>query len=173
MARAFRRRGWRVAAVGVATAALVVTWPTGLTANAGTASVSGPRTLSAAVGNTFGGVTGQGHPVVIDLSSTRRKAVRVVASLQLTCTSGDGFYTDKWTDLSISRAGKLRFVYGPVTVRNDDGTTSDFSGRVVGALNDTRTRMSGVWRFTEVDHDAAGAVTETCDSGLVSWKAKN
>jgi hypothetical protein len=173
-ARTLRRRGWRVMGVGVAATALVVSWPTGPTASAGTATASGPRTLSAAVGNTFGGVSQQGNPVVVDLNSTRRKVVRIVGAMDLTCTSGaSGTLTDKYTDISVSRRGKFSVAFGPVTQRNDDGTTTDVQVRVTGALNDTKTRLSGTWRIILTDHDAAGALTDTCDSGLVSWKAKN
>ena len=172
MTRMMRRRVWRVVGTGVAAGALVVSWPTGPSASAGMAA-AGPRTLTAAVGNTFGGLTNQGNPIVVDLNSTRRRVVRAVAAVDLTCTSGLASFTDRFFDLAVSRRGKFSITYGPVTQRNDDGTTTDFSGRFSGSLNDTRTRLTGVWRLTAVDHDAAGAVTDTCDSGLVSWKAKN
>ena len=173
MAEQMRRRTWRLVGTGVAVGALVVSWPTGPTASAEVAASSGPRALSAAVGNTFGGLTNQGNPIVVDLNSTRRRVVRAVAAVDLTCTSGLASFTDRFSDLAVSRRGKFSITYGPVTQRNDDGTTTDFSGRFSGSLNDTRTRLTGVWRLTAVDHDAAGAVTDTCDSGLVSWKAKN
>jgi hypothetical protein len=158
---------------GVAVGALVVSWPTGPSASAGTAGF-GPRTLSAAVGNTFGGLSAQGQPVIVDTNSTRRKVGRTVLTLELTCTSGDAFwFTDKYFDLPVSRSGRFRTTFGPVTDRNPDGTTSDYQGRIAGQLNDAKTRMTGVWRIIVTDHDTAGAVTDTCDSGLVSWKAKN
>lgn len=173
MAQGMRRRAWRVVGTGVAVGALVVSWPTGPSATAGTAG-AGPRTLSAAVGNTFGGVSQQGNPVVVDMNSTRRKVVRIVGAIDLTCTSGaSGTLTDKYVDVSVSRRGTFKVAYGPVTQRNDDGTTTDVQVRVTGVLNDTKTRLSGTWRIILTDHDAAGALTDTCDSGLVSWKAKN
>lgn len=172
--KTLRRRGWRVMGVGVAATALVLSWPTGPTASAGTATMSGPRTLSAAVGNTFGGISAQGQSVIVDLNSTRRKVVRTALTLELACTSGGEFwFKDKYFDLAVTRRGTFRTSFGPTTERNDDGTTSDYSGRIAGSLNDTRTRLTGVWRIVVVDHDAAGTVTDTCDSGLVSWKAKN
>ena len=172
MAQRLRRRGWQVVAAGVGTGALLVTWPTAGPASAGTAS-AGPRTLSAAVGNTFGGLTEQGNPVVVDLSSTRRKVVRAVVSIDAECTSGLSAFTDRYGDLSVNRFGRFRRSFGPVTEANGDGTTTEYSGRIAGQLNDARTRITGVWRLVAVDRDAAGAVTDSCDSGLVSWKAKN
>ncbi|HEX7187863.1 MAG TPA: hypothetical protein VF423_06540, partial [Actinomycetes bacterium] len=73
---------------------------------------------------------------------------------------------------SVNRRGKFAFSFGPITERNADGTTTDIQGRIAGAFNDARTRLTGVWRLTVVEHDVAGAVTDTCDSGLVNWKAK-
>jgi hypothetical protein len=173
MAQGIRRRSWRVVGTGVAVGALMLSWPTGPSASAGVASF-GPRTLSAAVGNTFGGVSQQGNPVVVDMNSTRRKVVRIVGAIDLTCTSGSsGTLTDKYADVSVTRRGTFKVAYGPVTQRNDDGTTTDVQVRVTGALNDTKTRLSGSWRIILTDHDAAGALTDTCDSGVVSWKAKN
>ena len=173
MAQGIRRRSWRVVGTGVAVGALMVSWPTGPSASAGVASF-GPRTLSAAVGNTFGGVSQQGNPVVVDMNSTRRHVGRIVGAIDLTCTSGtSGTLTDKYVDLDVSRRGRFGVAFGPVTQRNDDGTTTDVRVRVTGALNDTKTRLSGTWRITLTDRDAAGAVTDTCDSGVVSWKAKN
>jgi hypothetical protein len=134
---------------------------------------AGPRTLSAAVGNTFGGVTPQGQPLIVDMNSTRRKVVRAVVTLEVACTSGASFtFTDKYVDLPVTRAGRFRTSFGPVTERNADGTTTDYQGRIAGDLNDTKTRITGVWRIVYVNHDAAGTVTDTCDSGLVGWKAK-
>ena len=60
-----------------------------------------------------------------------------------------------------------------MTNRSDDGTTSDFEGSFSGAFNKARTKVSGKWSFKATDHDAAGAVTDTCDSGSISWTAKH
>jgi hypothetical protein len=152
-------RGWRVAVVGLVTVTLLISWPLSPGATAGV------RTPSAtAVGNTYGGLSAQGQPLFVDMNSTRRRVVRTVMTLELTCTSD--------TDMSVTRAGKFRLSFGPFTERNDDGTTTDFQGRIAGQLNDAKTRVSGVWRVVLTDHDGAGAVTDTCDSGLVAWRAK-
>jgi hypothetical protein len=161
-------RGWRVAVVGLVTVTLLISWPLSPGATAGV------RTPSAtAVGNTYGGLSAQGQPLFVDMNSTRRRVVRTVMTLELTCTSGTEFwFVDRYTDMSVTRAGKFRLSFGPFTERNDDGTTTDFQGRIAGQLNDAKTRVSGVWRVVLTDHDGAGAVTDTCDSGLVAWRAK-
>ena len=43
---------------------------------------------------------------------------------------------------------------------------------MTGALNDSKTKIVGTWRMIAVDHDAAGAVTDSCDTGLLTWSAK-
>jgi hypothetical protein len=99
--------------------------------------------------------------------------VRALAAVDLKCTAG-GTWTlpDEFVQLPVSRRGKFRIAYGPITQRNDDGTTTDFQGKVTGALNSTRTRITGTWRLVATDRDATGAVTDTCDSGLLTWSAK-
>jgi hypothetical protein len=73
---------------------------------------------------------------------------------------------------AVHQARQVQRLFGPVTQRNDDGTTIDFEGTISGTFNSSRTRVSGTWAFKGTEHDAAGAVTDTCDSGSVSWSAK-
>jgi hypothetical protein len=74
--------------------------------------------------------------------------------------------------MAVGKTRKFGASFGPTTNRNSDGTTSDFEGSISGAFNKARTTVSGKWSLKDVDHDASGAVTDTCDSGAVSWKAK-
>ncbi len=131
------------------------------------------RTVSATSGNTYGGVTSQGWPVVIDLTATRRQLVRAVIALDMTCTSGDtGVSGDRYTKLAVTKSGRFGITYGPVTKRNDAGTTTDYQGRLAGRLYAAKTRISGTWVWKFTNHDATGGVTDTCDSGSVTWTAK-
>lgn len=166
------KAGWAAAVTAAATAAMVGV-PLEASASPAGAALR-PRTVAAASpGAVYGGVTPQDFPVVIQMSKDRRHVVRAAIALEMPCTSG-GFIVlpDIYRDLSVSKAGKFRISFGPVTQRNDDGTTSDYSGKTVGALNAARTKVSGSWQFKVVDHDPAGGVTDTCDSGTVSWTAK-
>ena len=79
---------------------------------------------------------------------------------------------DNWTNLRVSTQRKFTASFGPKVERNDDGTTTDFQGRMTGALNDSKTKIVGTWRMIASDHDAAGAVTDSCDTGLLTWSAK-
>ncbi len=158
----------QIALVGLLSGALLIWSPLLATGHAGVRTPSAP-----AVGNTFGGLTPQILPVVVDMNASRRLIVRAAMALELTCTSGAIVISpDVYAGVSVTRKGKFRVSFGPVTNRNDDGTTTDFQGRMSGALNAAKTRITGTWSLTSIDHDAAGNVTDTCNSGSVSWKAK-
>jgi hypothetical protein len=162
--------GWQITTVGAVTGALLIGSPMIPVATAGP---SGVRTPSAARGNTYGGVTPQGEPLIVDMTADRRHIVRAVTVLDMTCTSGDTWVTtDRYPRMRVTKRGRFAYVFGPITERNDDGTTFDYQGRIKGRLNATQTRISGTWSYTVTDHDATGAVTDTCTSGTVSWTAK-
>ena len=137
-------------------------------------AVSPHAAAGAAAGTVFGGVSAQGFPVVIDTSKNGRKIVDSTIAIRLTCTSGGVVVLpDGYRNVSVSKKGKFSVSFGPVTTRNDDGTTTDFEGSVSGAFNKPRTKVSGKWTFKGTDHDAAGAVTDTCEAANVSWSAKH
>jgi hypothetical protein len=170
MADKLRLHGWRVIAVGVLAAALVFD---GLFISAATARSAGVRTPTATTGNTYGGLTAQGWPVVVDMKADRRQVVRAVAGLDMTCTSGrSATIPDKYLKVAVKKSGKFSKRFGPSTQRNDDGTTADVQGSFSGRLNQAQTKIAGTWRLIYTEYDAAGAVTDTCDSGSVAWTAK-
>jgi hypothetical protein len=136
---------------------------------------SGPTARSAAAaGVVYGGHAKDGFPVVIEVSKNRHQIVRASIAIRLQCSAG-GFFTvpDSYVKLPVNKKGKFGVAYGPETVRNDDGTTTDFQGSISGAFNAARTKVSGTWQTKMTDHDGTGAVTDTCDSGTVSWSAKD
>jgi hypothetical protein len=142
---------------------------------AGTAAPSqgsSAASRAATLGVSYGGVTAQDFPVVVDVNRRRSRVVRAVIAIRLSCASG-GFIVvpDGYTRMSIRR-GKFSASFGPTTQRNPDGTTVDLEGSISGTFNSSRTKVSGTWAFKGTEHDAAGAVTDTCDSGNVSWSAK-
>jgi hypothetical protein len=162
-----RRIGW---AFAVAAGALVV-WP--LTAAAGPEQGGSRATTAAAGGTVYGGVTAQDFPVVVETSKNGRKVVKATIAIRLTCTSGGVFILpDGYTAMSVSKKRKFSASFGPMTSRNDDGTTTDFEGSISGAFNKARTKASGKWSLKATDHDASGAITDTCDSGSINWTAK-
>ena len=126
-----------------------------------------------ATGTSFGGITSQSFPIVVETAKRGRQVARTTIAIRLTCAGGAFITTpDSFEKLAISKKGKFGASFGPATIRNDDGTTTDLEGTISGAFNSSRTRASGKWSFRATDHDAAGAVSDTCDSGNVSWSAK-
>ena len=137
-----------------------------------TAAATTERAVAAAAGVVYGGQTAQGLPVVLETSRNGRK-VKALAAIRLSCTSGSGgTLPDSWAPMTVSKARKFGLSFGPETQRNSDGTTSDFEGSISGAFNKARTKASGTWSLKMTVHDASGAVADTCDSGSVSWSAK-
>ena len=141
------------------------------------ALVVSPLTAAArpaqASGTAYGGVTAQEFPVVIETSKNGRKVVRATIAIRLACSSGAiVIVPDGYMAVSVSKQRKFSASFGPMTNRNDDGTTTDIEGSFSGSFNKARTKASGKWALKATDHDAAGAITDTCDSGSVSWTAK-
>lgn len=129
-------------------------------------------TTAAAKGVAYGGVTPDGFGLVVEVNKSRRKVVRMATGLRMQCTAGSSFSVpDSWTNLRIS---KRRFgaTFGPITEPSDDGTTTTFEGSVSGRFNSSRTTVSGTWSLKLTQQDAAGAVMDICDSGVVTWSAK-
>jgi hypothetical protein len=121
----------------------------------------------------YGGVTPDGFGLMVEVNKSQRKIVRMATGLRMPCTSGDLYITpDNWTDVRVSRRGKFGASYGPAVQRNDDGTTTDVEGTVSGKFNSSRTSVSGTWSLKLTHRDTAGTVLDTCDSGIVRWKAR-
>jgi hypothetical protein len=159
---------FRVALFAAAVAVVMVSVP--LTPASATS-----RAPSAVGGSTLGGTTGQGFPVIVDVNASKSRVLRVLTVVRMNCqpsgatfTTGDGFRR-----LTVTHAGRFHAAFGPFTQRNPDGTTTDFSGRMTGRFtNAARTKAAGTWQLSAVDHDAAGAVTDSCASPTLSWHAK-
>jgi hypothetical protein len=127
---------------------------------------------AATAGVNYGGVTSQEFPVIVEVNKKGRKVVRAVIAIRLTCTSGGiVIVPDSYSTLRIKKR-KFSASFGPTTQRNPDGTTLDLEGAMDGAFSSSRTKVSGHWSFKGTEHDATGAITDTCDSGSVSWNAR-
>jgi hypothetical protein len=125
------------------------------------------------LGTVYGGDTAQEFPAVIAVSKNGRKVINAHIAIRLTCTSGATItLPDGYRGLTVNRKRKFSSSFGPEVNRNPDGTTTNLEGTMAGAFNKARTKVSGKWTYKWTDHDASGAVTDTCDSGSVSWKAK-
>jgi hypothetical protein len=131
------------------------------------------RSSAATVGAVYGGVTPQEYGLMVEVNRSGRRIVRMATGLALDCASGEDISTpDGWTKIAVSRSGKFSASFGPATMRDDDGTTVELEGSVAGRFSKSRASVAGTWTFKLTFHDAAGAVTDTCDSGTVNWRAK-
>jgi hypothetical protein len=126
----------------------------------------------APAGVVFGGVTPQSWPVVVALNKARNRVDRVAIGLDMTCTSGDSFGTsDGFKALKLSRKGRFSTAFGPKRI-DAGGVPADVESRVVGRMAADRASVRGVWSLKITIFDpAATTVVDTCESGLVSWKA--
>jgi hypothetical protein len=167
--------GATIAGLGIATPAWASVPDSNAAALAGIAAPaqgSSAASRAATVGVSYGGLTSQDFPVVIEVNSRRTQVVRADIAIRTSCTAGGFVITgDGYARLRIRR-GKFSASFGPVTRRNPDGTTVDLEGTISGIFNSSRTKVSGIWAFKATEHDAVGAVTDTCDSRTVSWSAK-
>lgn len=164
------KRATRIGAIGVIAAGIAAGVP--LAASASTHGSAPAARSAAASGVVYGGRTAQGWPVVIEMNKNGSRVVQAVTGLRLNCTSGTFVnLSDRYVRLPVKKR-KFGLAFGPQTVTNDDGTTSVYEGTVSGALNSARSKISGKWQLKLTEHDAAGTVTDTCDSGVVSWSAK-
>jgi len=128
--------------------------------------------ITISLGTVLGGLTSQDWPVVVEVDIRRRKVTRIVAGVQMQCASGFLRLPDGWTNLRVKR-GKFSGSYGPEAGPNNDGTTTTLEGAMRGKFNRSRTKASGTWTAKATFRDAAGVVTDTCDSGVVKWSAKD
>jgi hypothetical protein len=118
-----------------------------------------------APGRVYAGATSQGEPVVIELTSDRRRVDHAHLGWYANCTQGGSieFGHDEFDlrPFRLSRTGAFQQRYA--TTFSDGTLVQRFRGRV-GA-----TRASGTYQGT---FTAAGqATSDTCSTGAVSWSA--
>ena len=161
---------------------LAVAAVAGVAAAAPIAGAQGATTSTARIaqGLVYGGVTAAGYPVVIELSKTGRKVVNATMGIELKCvTPGDLTLPDSFKNLPVSKAGKFSHTYGPEEAPGDAATgVSKFqiSGAITGTVNKAKTRVKGTWNLKIVAFSAAdptgATILDTCDSGVVNYKAE-
>jgi hypothetical protein len=126
---------------------------------------------AAASGVVYGGITPQKWPVMIEVARDGRSIARAAIGFTLNCNVGGTLANyDRYNSLVLSRSGKFSSKFGPTTTNNPDGTKTVFSGSIAGKI--TGSKAKGTWQLVSIDQDAAGTATKTCDSGMVSWNAK-
>jgi hypothetical protein len=125
-------------------------------------------------GGTYGGMTPQDWPAIFTVAANGRSIVSAHIGLDRECTSGDSrSTTDSYAKVKISRSGTFSTSFGPEPQQNDDGTTDEFSGFLTGRLDARHGRITATWELKSDTKDAAGNVTDTCDSGPVKFSVRN
>jgi hypothetical protein len=143
---------------------------------AAAAVAAGPAaaaTKPASGGHVYGGVTPQKWPIVVDVNKDGTKATRIVIGLDMTCTSNENFgTTDGFTDVKIDSKSRFKTSFGPQRI-DAAGVPADIQGAITGRRSKDKRSIKGTWSYKVTFYDAAGTtVVDTCDSGLVSWKAE-
>ncbi len=138
---------------------------------AGTCATGTVRWAAArAPGTIFGGATSQDEPVVLRVSG--RKISDLMFGWSTHSCAPDATHSYSYPEqlsnfkLGSSGAFKGAFTY-PVTF--GDGTKRTFDYRLGGTVGATKAKGTIAIKFT--DTDAAGAQTQACDSGPLTFKA--
>jgi hypothetical protein len=115
----------------------------------------------------FGGLTADGWPVVAEVTADGRKVKRIVGAISASCSQGGSLaFPSQWHDLRISRSRTFKASYHDSEVV--DGVEVTMSESLVGKLNSTRTKLSGIWRASTTFKEPDGT-TDTCDSGSLKF----
>jgi hypothetical protein len=131
-----------------------------------------PAAAKAPAGSFYAGFTPQRWPIAVQLGGNQRQVVRIGIGLSFTCTTGSLLGSDSFEHLAISGSRRFSSRYANDRVDNPNGTFTVYFGAVRARLNRAATKISGTWQESFTLHDATGAVTNTCDSGVVRWTAR-
>ena len=130
-----------------------------------------PSEAAAPTGSYYGGETPQQWPVVVQVAKDGKSVTKLVVALTLKCSSGDPIVNrDRFDKLKLTASGKFEDNYGPTTIDNGDGTTTDYRGSVAGKV--TKGKVTATSRLSGDFYDATGMLLYSCDSGKVNWTAK-
>jgi hypothetical protein len=150
---------------------------------AGTAAAAGHSAKAAGLGRSLptahssqssgyvlGGRTGQGGPVVFDVSRNGRMLKRADGALELNCSNGNSFIVvDGWRNVAISRRGS--FKASARDVDPGEGGTVEASFDFAGTYNRRRKTARGTWRAQMVFRATDGTETR-CDSGTLRFSLR-
>jgi hypothetical protein len=122
-----------------------------------------------APGVIFGGNTSQQEPVVVRMNETRKRVNDFLTTWNAPCTPEGLFRApDHFGNFSVKSSGAFGNPFDYETPLAA-GAKRRIDYRLAGRV--TRTTARGAVQANVLDTDAAGATTDTCDSGGVTWKA--
>jgi hypothetical protein len=127
-------------------------------------------TARSARAQVFTGATSQGHPLVVELDSTRRTVAHLRYSWTANCTpegSGGFLIPEDVSNLPLAGADFSHTEQQPFAVPDGIKRTFDYvqGGHITG------TSANGTLSVKVTDADAAGTPTSTCDTGPLTWSA--
>lgn len=124
-------------------------------------------------GHVYGGITPQKWPIIVELNRDSTRVRQIVTGLDMTCTSNENFgTTDGFNDVKINSKHRFKSRFGPQRI-DAAGTPADIEGAITGRRSKDGSSMKGTWSYKVTFYDAAGTnVTDRCESGLVSWRAR-
>ena len=146
----------------------------------------GAETSMASGGVTFGGLSSQDRPIVVQVTPRRLLVSRVVWDWESkTCELGPAGTPEtpllkRASDRTgpqrfpISRLGRWggRYTAGPFP-ESPTGPTETYSYKLTGRFLDRGTRMAGTIRVTYTETAATGAIIRTCGTGLITYDLKD
>jgi hypothetical protein len=125
---------------------------------------------SRSAGRIYAGKTSQDEPVVVRLDRKRKKIADLIVGWRTsTCEPPDGFYRvpDRLVNFPV-RGGRFGATFDS-SFPSDGGGQITMAYDVAGRI--TRRSIRGTLNVKVTTTDAAGATTQTCDSGAVDWRA--
>lgn len=145
----------------------------------------GAAERAAAAGVTFGGLSSQDRPIVVEVTPRRARVARVVWDWEAKCVLGPAGTpatpltkraSDRTTpqQFPINRLGRWsgKYTAGPFP-QAATGLSETYDYTLRGRFLDRGTRMAGTIRVTYTETDAATAIVRTCRTGLITFTLKD
>jgi hypothetical protein len=124
-----------------------------------------------APGRVYAGLTGGGQPLVIERTRDGSRVRIFYVAWTAPCPSGGAFEVGHgWTNFSISAGGHFGDQWDDEE-KADDGSSDLYAFTFDGTVSGRR--ASGTFGVKVTRKDAAGAVTEVCDSPVTRWTARS
>jgi hypothetical protein len=136
-----------------------------------TCSTGGMRWKSTrAPGRVYGGKTSQDQPIVARLDAKRKRIADLLVSWESSSCQPEGFvhYPEGLHNFALASGGRFSDAWDDTDQLSDGGSvrsTYALAGRIARRAARGTLRIGVQWA------DAAGAATESCDSGALTWKA--
>jgi hypothetical protein len=121
-------------------------------------------------GRVYGGKTSQNQPVVARLDAKRKRVTDLLVSWESSGCQPEGrvHFGEGLSNFDLASTGRFGDTWDASEATSDGGkaqTSYALAGRV------SRRSASGTLHFGVTWLDAAGATTQSCDSGNLTWKA--